>query len=240
MRRYKWVLPFFWKRAKQHISYRLALLGGVDSYDVTIGNTNIKQTFFNAYHHDNAKAYALGPTDEDTLLRMWLEIPAKRVYDIGGYTGVYGLLYAKAHPQSEVVIFEPNPINARHVEANIALNGLRNCTLQPIAVTDYEGTLTFTDGTTGGEHIADTGVQVPCTTLAALPQADLIKIDVEGAEARVLSTLGYRTTILLEVHPAFLHRYGDSEDSLYALLGEGNYEKRLFDQRGAQKHFIVQ
>ncbi len=160
------------------------------------------------------------------------------VYDIGGYNGIYGLLYAKSHPQAEVTIFEPDDINADHIDRNIELNGLKNCRLMRAAVTDHDGTVSFSQGGRSKEHMRAGGKMVKAVTLAALPRADLIKIDAEGAEGRILSTLKYRPTILLELHePSFLNRYGDTEATVWGFVKTLN-RALLFD-RQSEKHYLL-
>jgi FkbM family methyltransferase len=92
--------------------------------------------------------------------------------------------------------FEPNSENCRLILLGVEQNGLTNVNLMPIALSDRPGWAYFSPhiGSNGGfstrgAEVADgNGTVVPVFVLddLCLPGADIIKVDVEGAEYKVL------------------------------------------------------
>ncbi len=120
--------------------------------------------------------------------------------DIGAYTGLYAILAARMSPDTQVYAFEPEPRAFRRLSENAALNHLANLELLPIAVGDHvgratlfapEGTLPIVASLEGAPGASPIDVQA--TTLdrfvASTDLADvgLIKMDIEGAEYRVMA-----------------------------------------------------
>lgn len=147
---------------------------------------------------------------------------ASLVLDIGANTGLYAVLACRANPESTVFAVEPVPrINAL-LRGNIALNQLEErCHSFAAAVTDYVGAaqfhVPFGDVPTSAS-LEPTGfrgndgklVSVDAITVdslvSGLGRVDLVKIDVEGFEDRVLKgmthTLAeYCPTIIVECNP---------------------------------------
>ncbi|WP_353635046.1 FkbM family methyltransferase [Halobacterium sp. NMX12-1] len=126
------------------------------------------------------------------------------VYDVGANTGLYSLFAAKKCPQGTVVAFEPYPPNIRVLQQDITRNGLDNVTVIKSALSDSVGEIKFSqpndDDIGYGSSSINTGgtreeITVPTTTgdtLVAddkIPPANVVKIDVEGAEPLVLDGL---------------------------------------------------
>jgi hypothetical protein len=131
----------------------------------------IRFAFFNAYHHRIAYFLHNGGF-EYAALAVWKEraVTAATIYDVGGFNGMYGLLAAKVNPKARVLIFEPDPVNARHIRQNIELNDLTNCDVAEIALSDHQGTELFlSDGTTGARFGDGFGTNVRVDTLNAYP-----------------------------------------------------------------------
>ena len=179
----------------------------------------VKLSFSTPYHQSIAKSQH-NRDYEKPVMQAWMrEIGGKKIiYDVGGFNGLYGLLAAVKNSSAQVTIFEPDRVNAAHIRANILLNELKNCTIQEAAVSDFTGTTTFSQGGTSGEHIGSTGDTVKVIALRDLPHADLLKIDVEGAELKALTGMEYMSTILLEVHPLFVGRFDTTEADIADFL----------------------
>jgi FkbM family methyltransferase len=119
------------------------------------------------------------------------------VFDIGAHAGFYTLLLSRAVGASgKVFAFEPWPANVTDCVAHVRINHLSNVVVVPTALSDTTGLASFAAGrsnSTGGLASTDTAVRVACFTLDELlatkdcPVPDVIKIDVEGAESRVLA-----------------------------------------------------
>jgi FkbM family methyltransferase len=121
------------------------------------------------------------------------------VIDVGAHVGYYSLLAARlAGSSGSVVAFEPDPGNCAVLRRILAVNRVSNVTVEQAAVADREGREDFTSGTgsgtghlNGGGTPARSVVQVGTVDLdgylgSRRIRPDLIKIDAEGAEVRVL------------------------------------------------------
>jgi FkbM family methyltransferase len=119
------------------------------------------------------------------------------VIDVGGHIGIFTLHTAtKVGTTGRVIAVEPSPDNFRMLNKNVKSNRLKNVTPVCTALADLEGTgKLFLDGS--GRHSllsrgADEYVETPMITLdqlienQQLKQIDLLKIDVEGSEMKVL------------------------------------------------------
>lgn len=141
--------------------------------------------------------------------------PGDVVLDLGAHVGYYTLLAAAlTGPSGRVFSFEPNPRNARYLRHHVRINRCRNVEVVEQAVCDHSGEVRFGLGTGSGTgHIAETGaVSVRSVTLddfcaerAVTPS--VMKIDVEGAERRVLegaaaALRSARPLIFLSTHGA--------------------------------------
>jgi FkbM family methyltransferase len=117
--------------------------------------------------------------------------------DIGANVGYHTLLLATlVGERGRCVAFEPNSENCRLILLGVEHNQLTNVQVVPLALADEPGWGYFSThiGSNGGlvttQFVAmhGHGVVVPVSTLDAfgLPEANVIKIDVEGAEYRCL------------------------------------------------------
>lgn len=125
--------------------------------------------------------------------------PGMGVVDIGANIGVFALLSASlVGPEGHVLAIEPNPANARMLEASRRLNGFAHLVTAQVAAGRETGLLvlntTHSNGTTsspGQDPSSLLGAQtVPCLAVDVLVdparRVDLIKVDVEGAEYNAL------------------------------------------------------
>ncbi|HET9769111.1 MAG TPA: FkbM family methyltransferase [Thermoanaerobaculia bacterium] len=135
------------------------------------------------------------------------------VFDVGAHVGFYSLLASRlVGPAGRVVAFEPLARNLELIERHLAYNGASNVMVVKAAVGERTGQERF-DGS--GEPsmgaLAAEGDLVDLVCIDDLVGAgkiqppQLMKIDVEGAESRVLqgaaATLAkYRPAILLAAH----------------------------------------
>lgn len=120
-------------------------------------------------------------------------------WDIGANVGIYTCFAAEAIDSGRVVSVEPNPNNVARIEDNLSANGLSAETYQ-YAMMSTPGELTLdirqSDTTAGsyGSVAAEGDVTVEATTGDRLverdvPEPNVIKMDVEGAELEVLRGL---------------------------------------------------
>jgi FkbM family methyltransferase len=165
---------------------------------------------------------------EETFMR--LVRPGDVVYDVGANIGWYSMLAARqVGPTGRVIAFEPFLINAAYVRENAISNRLDNVMVIPAGVSDHDGWATFLDKgslegrlseshsraqaerwATQDQRVKGSAV-VPVLSLDKWiaandqPPPNLLKIDVEGAEAGVLNgmTETLRTakpTLIIELH----------------------------------------
>lgn len=152
---------------------------------------------------------------EATELRDFCRLAAhaRRFVDVGANTGVYSLLACAVNSECRVMAFEPVPRLHEHLTANLQLNGWTDrCAIHREAVSDFVGTAKFHVPLTamptsaslnesGFRDYAGECIEVPVTTLDVVcgdTPIDLMKIDVEGFEDKVLRGM---PTVLERDHP---------------------------------------
>lgn len=160
--------------------------------------------------------------------------------DIGANIGYFTMLAASIVGASgRVVAVEPNPSNARMLEASRRANGFSHVSLCQAAAAPATGLLvlntSYSNGTTTSidddlERLL-TAETVACLPVDSLfdPQAhiDLIKIDVEGAEHTAL--LGCRR-ILREHRPIIVSEFAPSMLAGISDISGPDYLRWLIDQ----------
>jgi FkbM family methyltransferase len=168
--------------------------------------------------------------------------PGDTVADVGSFAGLYAVRAGQlVGPSGVIVAFEPDPDNARLLRRHVRQNGLGDrITVVEAAAGDTAGALAFAargSPVSGGAdmYLSDTTryLVVPVVQLdevLAGRRLDVLKIDVEGYEERVL--LGARAilesaerrprAIFIEVHEA-MRKTGATPRSLAALLESLGY-----------------
>ena len=159
--------------------------------------------------------------------------PGMKVFDIGANAGFYTLAFARlTGAAGHVWAFEPFAENAANLLGHLRLNAIGNVSLVQAAVADRPGVAGFQIAQSNSMGMLATHVtayMVPTVTLDALmqdgtlPMPDLIKMDVEGAEALVLAgakmLLRQRTAVWL------IALHGDAPmRACLALLHEAGYQ----------------
>ncbi|WP_175031157.1 FkbM family methyltransferase [Burkholderia lata] len=140
------------------------------------------------------------------MLIQRLLSPGDVFLDVGANVGMHSIAAAQTmRGQGRIIAFEPYSPTAKLLEKTVWINGFQNIVdVKNEAVFDVQGERALHLGATSGHHslfpheghlpITDTAVNVPVTTLdhavANLPSANLIKIDVEGAESAVMAGAG--------------------------------------------------
>ena len=118
------------------------------------------------------------------------------VVDVGANFGYFSLLAARlVGPSGKVIAFEPNSENCRLLLSSLRLGGITNVQLIPVACDRTTGWAYYSThvGSNGGlinegDLLARPGVVVPTFRLDDIIKTPvgLIKMDVEGAEGRVV------------------------------------------------------
>jgi FkbM family methyltransferase len=175
-------------------------------------------------------------------------------FDIGSNVGFFALIAARrVGPRGASYAFEPVPANVEQIVGNAARNALDNVTVIAGAVSDSAGTATlYLDRHPGGATLSaadlpggDGGqIEVEVVTIDGLVAdrrcrpPDVVKIDVEGAEAAVLRgmerTLAeHRPVVICEVDSATRAGVEAKAAEITAMLEERRYlVERLPDSYG--------
>lgn len=175
------------------------------------------------------------------ILRTVKQYESPTVFDIGSNLGIHAILAKKTLPKSEVVAIEPFPTNAHRLLQNINLNDVDIKVVQVI-ISDIEELVSLSgfndkpqsDGTVSmwGEG----NVYSWSKTLANLVESgdwqipDIVKIDVEGAEGKVLRGLkpiiGEIDTIYYEMHQGSgnsVDKFDDDANSIHTFVEENGF-----------------
>lgn len=176
------------------------------------------------------------------------------VWDLGAHVGVAALAFERAIQfEGRVIAVEPDPFNLLCLLKNLRGDD-RNptITIMPAAVNEFTGSIEFcADGTMGAAiaqivHRRTPAMTVPCFSLRDLQIAtkstpDAIKMDIEGAELRVLR--GAREFLQRE-HPLLIiepHRVAGHwlTDAVIETLTTYGFACRLEAQPGHTTPLIV-
>jgi FkbM family methyltransferase len=156
------------------------------------------------------------------------------VVDVGAYIGDHTLSYSKfVGPEGRVYAVEPNPVALKCLRHN--MEQFDNVTIMPVA---------FGGRRTKADFILDSGDMSACrltnddegqadvvtmdSRFEMCPRLDFLKIDAEGFEPMILNgaretLMRLRPTILIEINPYMLGKYGFEPDDVYRRLDNLNY-----------------
>jgi FkbM family methyltransferase len=174
--------------------------------------------------------------------------------DVGAHIGYFSLLAAHcAGPEGHVYAVEPNPAAFASLEEHLASNQIKSVAAHRIALAESDGTLTLYVPPAGANLDYNvttmprpdwTSVDVPCRRLDDCLDAwhveriDVMKMDVEGAEPRVLAGAaehlrrGLVRHLIVEVNGPRLTEGGSSPVKLVEqLAGLGFQPARLANRR---------
>ncbi|HZR23142.1 MAG TPA: FkbM family methyltransferase [Vicinamibacterales bacterium] len=201
---------------------------------------------------------------QETRVLQHLLHPGMTMLDVGANWGYFTLVGAFLVGQAgRVIAIEADPPAVATLRRNVERNRLAQVTVLGIAASDEPGELAFEPyerhdrrrfGNFGVERVADgeetaTAIRVAARPLddvldeAGIDRVDVIKMDIEGGEAAGLRGLARRLAsgrvdrIVLELHPAALHKLGTSMDAVIAMLRGFGYEGWAIDHSfSANRH----
>jgi FkbM family methyltransferase len=169
---------------------------------------------------------------------------SSKFLDIGANMGFYSIGAALTNKSVAVIAFEPNPMIRETLEYNATLNNVgRNITFLEIALSDFQGTETFSvpafTGSGGGslrnlhpEEGAPNEFYVKVERLDKFRDqtigTDLIKIDVEGAEYNLLmgglaTIKENQPTIVIELLRKWMKPFGRAPNDVVKVMFENGY-----------------
>jgi FkbM family methyltransferase len=176
--------------------------------------------------------------------------PGSRIVDVGAHVGFFTQRFAAwVGPGGRVIALEPEPVNFGRLARRLRRTGLAS-RVEAINAAAVEASGSYrlrVDPTHPGDHqLAAEGLPVSGIALdRLLEQHDwrpisLLKIDVQGAEARVLAGATetirrFRPSLLVEVDDGRLRRQGSSAEGLLGLLASLGYTPQHLSRSGVSR-----
>jgi FkbM family methyltransferase len=151
---------------------------------------------------------------EREIFRFDTMTPAPRIIDCGAHVGMASIYLGWRHPDARITAFEADPCIATLARKNLDAFGLQRVEVVAAAVTDHDGVVTFSStGDLAGRVGSGKGLQprttitVPAVRLSPYLEepVEFLKIDIEGAEAVVLTSIADR---LHNVRRLFVEYHG--------------------------------
>lgn len=185
------------------------------------------------------------------------------VFDVGGHLGLYTCFAANTVVEGQVVSFEPFPPNLVRMLGNVQKNNRSNVKIISGALGNDSGivpiqspTLTEDYGSPAIEMSETTTLNVPSLTgdqivnSGAIPEPNVVKIDVEGAEGLVIDGLeetlksGECRQIFCELHPPASHRsdvtdFGYTVSDVREKIQSLGFRIKMTHERGTDTHIVA-
>jgi FkbM family methyltransferase len=202
--------------------------------------------------------YSYGYSEPETA-RFVMDFlkPGMCFWDVGAHIGEYTLLAARSVGEAgRVEAFEPQSSIFEFLARNMAANGLDSVKLHTSAVTDYVGAARLAiHADPARSHLcpessAEDSISVPATSLDDFFRCsdrtpNLIKVDVEGVERRVLagarSLLGLAPdrapTWIIEYDAENCAKFGYHPNELVATLTAYGYQAFWLSDLGVPRPF---
>jgi FkbM family methyltransferase len=124
------------------------------------------------------------------------------ILDCGANIGISVLNYLRRHPKASITAFEPDPYAARALRRNLSVNGAGEVRVVEAAVWTETGRAPFfVEGADGGRILSGemaSATIVECIDLKDFlaGPVDLIKMDIEGAEFKVIPHIAGRLSLV--------------------------------------------
>jgi FkbM family methyltransferase len=168
---------------------------------------------------------------------------SRSLLDIGALHGIFSLAFAVKDSSRRALAIDASPLAFAKLLYNIHANTATN--IEPIecAVTAASGTLPmhyeWEHAMAAGASEREESFQAPASTGDAICDArgflpDIVKIDVEGHEVKVLRGLAAtlercRPQVFLELHPWLMRAEGDSLDDISDIFRRLSYRAATVD-----------
>jgi FkbM family methyltransferase len=158
----------------------------------------------------------------------------ERILDLGGNIGMFTVFAASRWPRARITAFEPDPSNVAKYQWHAMRNQISGHLIEACAGV-ADGETPFAAGLEGGSHMASDGddarFTVPVVDVFPYMQnADLIKMDIEGAEWAILEDPRLTNlrvpVLLLEIHRRGCPEH-DTRGVANRLLGDAGFHSRF-------------
>jgi FkbM family methyltransferase len=184
-------------------------------------------------------------TELDFFLKAM--VGRKALLDIGSLHGIFSMVFTQGRPSTTALAIEPSPIALQFLRRNLALNPDLDIRILDLAAGDIDGYMQMAyewqhlmprpSGPTRPDENVTTirSRRIDDVVIDLRFRPDLVKIDVEGFETRVLrgmtnllERLG--PDLLIELHGKFLGDLGSSVQEVFDILVRCGYS--LWDMAG--------
>ncbi|WP_327054156.1 FkbM family methyltransferase [Halomicrococcus gelatinilyticus] len=178
--------------------------------------------------------------------------PSDVVYDVGANIGTHACFVGRQLRDGEVVAFEPMPTNAVRLRHNLSTNvPSGRWRVAELALDDDDGTGRLSvesDDFGEGNHALATDGDLPVDVRrgeslideGTYPAPDVLKVDVEGAELRVLRGLADRLddvrVVYVELHHELSSDYDTSTAEIEAFLCDHGFSTERLNERSDAYH----
>jgi FkbM family methyltransferase len=202
--------------------------------------------------------YAEGGIHEKTITEMLVaSLQSARCFvDAGAHLGWYTCIAARHMPQGKVVGFEMDSLNFALLKHNIAINQCTNAEVYNLALSDTPGVVNYKRDANRPSpefHLQDHeehGESTPFVSVQSVSlddffisrgiAPDVVKIDVEGAEMKVLTGMRhtlrvYKPILFLELHPFNFHYFDTSTSEVLSFLADNRYDLFEIESMRSQK-----
>ena len=182
------------------------------------------------------------------------------IIDCGANIGISALYYKSIFPNADIVAYEPDKTNFGLLTRNVLDNDLKGVALHEAAIWIENGEITFAANAAEGSSIAFTPDQANVITVPSVRLADILdkyqkidflKIDIEGAEDKVISDcsplLSKVGNLFLEYHGT-IHETGklviilnilqESGFSVYINNAAAHLQSPFYDKTSGAKHDV--
>jgi FkbM family methyltransferase len=193
---------------------------------------------------------------EDSIIKDLLaEVDDSDIFfDIGANIGLYSCLISQKTDARNVIAFEPSPPAYNKLQQNSKLNG--NFHHYQMAISDTDGVIEFsvdvgdvqsrmstinTDSSATEYEIQEVTSRKLASVVKNedIPSPTVIKIDVEGAELKVLNGLdGLLDNIQIiycEIHYPFLDGFNADGEDIIEFLESDGFEIKTLHERGGNE-----
>lgn len=223
--------------------------------EVEVGGVTVKYWTTDAYSRRwFYPRYAGGQIHEEKVTRLLADhMSSCRCFaDVGANLGFFTCLAVRLAPKIPVYAFEMNDLFFELLGKNIGLNHGHSVQACHAAVTDVSGDVSYerqsraqyrptlrltTDPERAGraDEVTVQAISLDEFFIEKDPKPDLVKVDVEGAEANVLGGMRNllareRPTLFVEVHPKELTAFRSTAKEVVSILLDYDYVVQEIEQ----------